>query len=197
MFACPVSKEQSTEQNPPMMMNCGHVITKDSLQKLRKPGGYVYGMLHVVWSGGLIRSRQPGEVSLLSGRVAGRVGAARPFLMVKSRRGCEEAGPVTLRRVLVVLVGEDWLFFICTCNCITRTHHRLIKAGMRFAKCQDTSPAAAHGRRLVLCFCSLTQFAVIGGVSPARVCGSNQSLPVAVKQKRVAIVRRMRMHLCT
>ncbi|TCD64437.1 hypothetical protein EIP91_004082 [Steccherinum ochraceum] len=39
IFACPVSKEQSTEQNPPMMMACGHVITRDSLQKLSKPGG--------------------------------------------------------------------------------------------------------------------------------------------------------------
>ena len=39
IFACPVSKEQSTEANPPMMMSCGHVITKDSLQKLSKPGG--------------------------------------------------------------------------------------------------------------------------------------------------------------
>jgi hypothetical protein len=39
IFACPVSKEQSTEQNPPMMMTCGHVITKDSLQKLSKPPG--------------------------------------------------------------------------------------------------------------------------------------------------------------
>ncbi|OCH95505.1 hypothetical protein OBBRIDRAFT_816423 [Obba rivulosa] len=39
IFACPVSKEQSTEQNPPMMMSCGHVISKDSLQKLSKPGG--------------------------------------------------------------------------------------------------------------------------------------------------------------
>jgi E3 ubiquitin-protein transferase RMND5 len=39
IFACPVSKEQSTEQNPPMMMTCGHVITKDSLQKLSKGGG--------------------------------------------------------------------------------------------------------------------------------------------------------------
>ncbi|KAI0670486.1 Sfi1 spindle body protein-domain-containing protein [Trametes maxima] len=34
VFACPVSKEQSTETNPPMMMMCGHVITKESLQKL-------------------------------------------------------------------------------------------------------------------------------------------------------------------
>jgi len=41
IFACPVSKEQSTEHNPPMMMHCGHVITKDSLQKLSKPGGRV------------------------------------------------------------------------------------------------------------------------------------------------------------
>ncbi|THH32103.1 hypothetical protein EUX98_g2081 [Antrodiella citrinella] len=41
IFACPVSKEQSTEQNPPMMMSCGHVITRDSLQKLSKPGGHV------------------------------------------------------------------------------------------------------------------------------------------------------------
>lgn len=41
IFACPVSKEQSTDQNPPMMMGCGHVITKDSLQKLSKPAGYV------------------------------------------------------------------------------------------------------------------------------------------------------------
>ncbi|KAF9480118.1 hypothetical protein BDN70DRAFT_878003 [Pholiota conissans] len=39
IFACLVSKEQSTELNPPMMMNCGHVISKDSLQKLNKSGG--------------------------------------------------------------------------------------------------------------------------------------------------------------
>ncbi|KAK1232255.1 hypothetical protein PQX77_004629 [Marasmius sp. AFHP31] len=41
IFTCPVSKEQSTEQNPPMMMTCGHVIAKDSLYKLSKPVGYV------------------------------------------------------------------------------------------------------------------------------------------------------------
>ncbi|KII88581.1 hypothetical protein PLICRDRAFT_41768 [Plicaturopsis crispa FD-325 SS-3] len=39
IFACPVSKEQATEQNPPMMMTCGHVITRDSLQKLSKVSG--------------------------------------------------------------------------------------------------------------------------------------------------------------
>ena len=48
IFACPVSKEQSTEANPPMMLACGHVITKDSLTKLSKPGGYV--SLHVRYS---------------------------------------------------------------------------------------------------------------------------------------------------
>ncbi|KAG6337209.1 hypothetical protein ID866_1881 [Astraeus odoratus] len=41
IFACPVSKEQSTETNPPVMMTCGHVITKDSLQKLSKVNGRV------------------------------------------------------------------------------------------------------------------------------------------------------------
>ncbi|KAJ7109324.1 CTLH/CRA C-terminal to lish motif domain-containing protein [Mycena epipterygia] len=40
IFACPVSKEQSTELNPPMMMGCGHVVNKESLHKLSKPGGY-------------------------------------------------------------------------------------------------------------------------------------------------------------
>ncbi|KAJ3515806.1 hypothetical protein NLJ89_g1521 [Agrocybe chaxingu] len=39
IFACLVSKEQSTESNPPMMMTCGHVISKDSLQKLNKSSG--------------------------------------------------------------------------------------------------------------------------------------------------------------
>jgi len=39
VFACPVSKDQSTEQNPPMMMSCGHVVSKDSLQKLSKTSG--------------------------------------------------------------------------------------------------------------------------------------------------------------
>lgn len=36
IFVCPVSKEQSTEANPPMMMPCGHVIAKESLQRLSK-----------------------------------------------------------------------------------------------------------------------------------------------------------------
>ncbi|PPR03535.1 hypothetical protein CVT24_007021 [Panaeolus cyanescens] len=44
IFACLVSKEQSTESNPPMMMICGHVISKDSLQKLNKAGGYAIQM---------------------------------------------------------------------------------------------------------------------------------------------------------
>ncbi|KAJ6596838.1 hypothetical protein DFH09DRAFT_1272396 [Mycena vulgaris] len=42
IFACPVSKEQSTELNPPMMMGCGHVVNKESLHKLSKPGGSSY-----------------------------------------------------------------------------------------------------------------------------------------------------------
>ncbi|KAJ3108901.1 hypothetical protein HDU96_007376 [Phlyctochytrium bullatum] len=36
IFTCPVSKEQSTEENPPMMMLCGHVISKESLTRMSK-----------------------------------------------------------------------------------------------------------------------------------------------------------------
>lgn len=36
IFVCPVSKEQTTDQNPPMMLPCCHVIAQESLQKLSK-----------------------------------------------------------------------------------------------------------------------------------------------------------------
>jgi hypothetical protein len=36
IFVCPVSKEQSTDANPPMMMPCGHVIAQESLEKISK-----------------------------------------------------------------------------------------------------------------------------------------------------------------
>ncbi|CEJ01981.1 hypothetical protein RMCBS344292_16000 [Rhizopus microsporus] len=36
VFACPVSKEQATDNNPPMMMPCGHVICKESLTRLAR-----------------------------------------------------------------------------------------------------------------------------------------------------------------
>ena len=32
IFVCPVSKEQGTDENPPMMLPCGHVIAKESLE---------------------------------------------------------------------------------------------------------------------------------------------------------------------
>jgi hypothetical protein len=38
VFVCPVSKEQQREDNPPMMMPCGHVILKESLMRLSKGG---------------------------------------------------------------------------------------------------------------------------------------------------------------
>lgn len=28
IFICPVTKESSTEENPPMLLSCGHVISK-------------------------------------------------------------------------------------------------------------------------------------------------------------------------
>jgi E3 ubiquitin-protein transferase RMND5 len=36
IFVCPVSKEQTTEANPPMMLPCGHVLANDSLKNLTK-----------------------------------------------------------------------------------------------------------------------------------------------------------------
>ncbi len=36
IFVCPVSKEQTTETNPPMMIPCGHVLAKETLQRLCK-----------------------------------------------------------------------------------------------------------------------------------------------------------------
>ncbi|EPS41838.1 hypothetical protein H072_4231 [Dactylellina haptotyla CBS 200.50] len=38
IFVCPVSKEQTTDLNPPMMIPCGHVLAKDSLNKLSRSG---------------------------------------------------------------------------------------------------------------------------------------------------------------
>jgi hypothetical protein len=40
IFVCPVSKEQTTEENPPMMMPCGHVVAKESLERLSKGGRF-------------------------------------------------------------------------------------------------------------------------------------------------------------
>ncbi|KAH8813264.1 CTLH/CRA C-terminal to lish motif domain-containing protein [Xylogone sp. PMI_703] len=40
IFVCPVSKEQTTEANPPMMMPCGHVVAKESLARLSKGGRF-------------------------------------------------------------------------------------------------------------------------------------------------------------
>jgi hypothetical protein len=40
IFVCPVSKEQTTQDNPPMMMPCGHVVAKESLQRLSKGGRF-------------------------------------------------------------------------------------------------------------------------------------------------------------
>lgn len=34
IFVCPVSKEQTTDSNPPMMLPCGHVLARDSLRNL-------------------------------------------------------------------------------------------------------------------------------------------------------------------
>ncbi|XP_044719884.1 RING-type zinc-finger domain-containing protein [Hirsutella rhossiliensis] len=40
IFVCPVSKEQTTEQNPAMMLPCGHVVCRDSLHRIAKGSRY-------------------------------------------------------------------------------------------------------------------------------------------------------------
>nr|GEW58071.1 hypothetical protein [Tanacetum cinerariifolium] len=36
IFVCPVSRDQASENNPPMLMSCGHVLCKQSITKLTK-----------------------------------------------------------------------------------------------------------------------------------------------------------------
>lgn len=36
VFACPVSKEQASDVNPAMMLECGHVVARESLSRLTK-----------------------------------------------------------------------------------------------------------------------------------------------------------------
>lgn len=36
IFVCPVSKEQATDENPPWLMPCGHVLCKQSIVKMSK-----------------------------------------------------------------------------------------------------------------------------------------------------------------
>jgi hypothetical protein len=66
IFTCPVSKEQSTATNPPMMLACGHVLSKDSLHKLSKSAGYVEH--HIALSAVLRLVLQACQMSLLPTR---------------------------------------------------------------------------------------------------------------------------------
>ncbi|XP_019195319.1 PREDICTED: protein RMD5 homolog A-like [Ipomoea nil] len=36
IFVCPVSRDQATDDNPPMLLSCGHVLCKQSIAKLSK-----------------------------------------------------------------------------------------------------------------------------------------------------------------
>lgn len=38
IFVCAVSKEQSTDENPPFMLACGHLLSKESLDKMVRAG---------------------------------------------------------------------------------------------------------------------------------------------------------------
>jgi hypothetical protein len=38
IFVCPISKETATKENPPIRLNCGHCICKNSFEKIEKTG---------------------------------------------------------------------------------------------------------------------------------------------------------------
>ena len=40
IFVCPVSKEQTTDENPPMMMPCGHVIAQETMSRMSKGASF-------------------------------------------------------------------------------------------------------------------------------------------------------------
>jgi hypothetical protein len=40
IFVCPVSRGQTTDANPPVILPCGHVLARESLQKLAKGSRY-------------------------------------------------------------------------------------------------------------------------------------------------------------
>ena len=39
IFVCPVSKEEATPENPPMMLTCGHALCRETTKTLAKPHG--------------------------------------------------------------------------------------------------------------------------------------------------------------
>ncbi|XP_074865825.1 E3 ubiquitin-protein transferase RMND5B isoform X2 [Carettochelys insculpta] len=41
VFACPILRQQATDSNPPIKLICGHVISRDALNKLISGGKYV------------------------------------------------------------------------------------------------------------------------------------------------------------
>ncbi len=59
IFACPVSKEQTTPENPPMMLPCGHVISKEALQNLTNNYRYYSSMARSQMTHGSERFKCP------------------------------------------------------------------------------------------------------------------------------------------
>lgn len=38
LFVCPITKEISTPENPPMLLKCGHCVSKKALDKMKLTG---------------------------------------------------------------------------------------------------------------------------------------------------------------
>ncbi|KAI0273395.1 hypothetical protein BC834DRAFT_921486 [Gloeopeniophorella convolvens] len=128
IFACPVSKDQSTEQNPPMMMTCGHVVSKDSLQKLSKSQSYASTLVHRSAVSDVSRSSAfsapeltrltPAEVEFLDAVISRAPPSATTFIHifkayndVLSERGLDAESEVDYYKKLLkigTLKGDNW-----------------------------------------------------------------------------------------
>lgn len=44
LFSCPVLRVLSSKKNPPMMLQCGHAICRDALNRLSKGNSFMYDL---------------------------------------------------------------------------------------------------------------------------------------------------------
>ena len=81
VFACPILKQQATEQNPPVRLVCGHCISKDALHKLSHGNKWVELSGGGVWWWSLVGCCGWDGVPLW-GLEAGRVGVVVVVVVV-------------------------------------------------------------------------------------------------------------------
>ncbi|KAL4179979.1 hypothetical protein AMTRI_Chr13g122870 [Amborella trichopoda] len=58
VFVCPVSREQGSEENPPMIMPCGHVLCRGSIMKLSKSSNRAFKCPYCPMEATVLQCRQ-------------------------------------------------------------------------------------------------------------------------------------------